>query len=77
MVTRTRYENTCEVKQSTSNKAVVAEVMNFSEKKYLTVSLNRSVKLQMQWNGRVYEGHMAGMEFISDGPKISKYSEGR
>jgi len=74
---KTRYEDTCEVRQSTSSKSVIGEVMAFTEKKYLTVTINRSVKLQMQWNGKVYEGHMAGMEFISDGPKISKYQEGR
>ena len=33
--------------------------------------VNKSVKLVMKWNGRVYEGRMAGMDFVSNGPKIS------
>jgi hypothetical protein len=74
---KTRYENTCEVKQDATGKKVIAEVMDFNDGRNLTVVMNKSVKLLMNWNGRVYEGRMAGMDFISNGPKGQKYSEGR
>jgi hypothetical protein len=74
---KTRYENTCEVKQDLTGKRATAEVMDFNEGRNLTVVMNKSVKLLMTWNGRAYEGRMAGMDFISDGPKGQRYSEGR
>ena len=45
---------------------------DFNECEMLTVVLNKSVKMSMKWNGRVYEGRMAGMDFISNGPTVSK-----
>lgn len=77
MSTKTRFEDTCVVKQDNTNKEVVADVLNFNENRNLTVALNKSVKLNMSWNGRVYEGRMAGMDFTSLGPKAQRYSEGR
>jgi hypothetical protein len=74
---KTRYEGTCEVKQENTGKTVTAEVMDFNESKNLTVVLNKSVKLLMSWNGRSYEGRMAGIDFVSNGPRGQKYTEGR
>lgn len=71
-----RHGETCEVKQANSGKVVVAEVMSFNDKRNLTVVMNRSVKMNMSWNGRCYEGRMAGMDFVSDGPSVSKTSIG-
>lgn len=77
MTAKVRYENTCEVVQENSGRRVSAEVMAFNEGRNLTVVMNKSVKLLMNWNGRVYEGRMAGMDFVSNGPKGQKYTEGR
>ena len=74
---KTRYENTCEIKQANSGKTVTAEIMDFNEGRNLTVVLNKSVKLLMNWNGRLYEGSMAGIDFVSDGPRGQRYTEGR
>jgi hypothetical protein len=74
---KTRFETTCEIKQANSGKTVTAEIMDFNEGRNLTVVLNKSVKLLMNWNGRAYEGRMAGIDFVSNGPKGQKYSEGR
>ena len=71
-----RHGETCEVKQANSGKTVVAEVMAFNDKRNLTVVMNRSVKMNMSWNGRCYEGRMAGMDFVSDGPSITITSTG-
>ena len=50
--------------------------MDFKEKEVLNVVLNKSVKMSMKWNGKCYEGRMAGMDFISDGPAVSKTQTG-
>lgn len=77
MTTKIRYDATCDVTQESTNRTVKAEVMNFNEGRNLTVVMNKSVKLLMNWNGRVYEGRMAGMDFVSNGPRGQKYTEGR
>ena len=77
MTTKIRYDATCDVTQESTNRTVKAEVMNFNEGRNLTVVMNKSVKLLMNWNGRFYEGRMAGMDFVSNGPRGQKYTEGR
>jgi hypothetical protein len=72
-----RYDDHCGVKNVASGKSVEAEILAFNEGRNLTVVLNKSVKVLMNWNGRAYEGRMAGMDFTSDGPKGKQYSEGR
>jgi hypothetical protein len=67
-----RHSDTCQVKQTSSNKLVEAVVQDFRDKEMLTVILNKSVKMAMKWNGKVYEGRMAGMDFISNGPVVTK-----
>jgi hypothetical protein len=74
---KVRYDSICEVRQESSGRIAQAEVQSFNEGRNLTVILNKSVKLLMNWNGRVYEGRMAGMDFVSNGPKGQKYTEGR
>jgi len=74
--TVTRHSETCTVIQEATKRQVEATVMAFNEGRNLTVVMNKSVKLLMNWNGRVYEGRMAGMDFISNGPKISKTQTG-
>ncbi len=66
-----RHSEVCEVKNVTSNKVVEAVVQDFKELDTLYVIINKSVKIPMKWNGKVYEGRMAGMDFTSSGPKIS------
>jgi hypothetical protein len=72
-----RVGDKCIIKQEKGNKSVEAEVFDFREKQNLTVVLNKSVKLNMIWNGRMYEGKMAGIDFISDGPSVVKSKTGR
>ena len=72
-----RYGDKCVVKQDKSSKEVEAEVLDFKEQKNLVVVLNKSVKLPMIWNGQLYEGRMAGIDFTSKGPKVVRTSTGR
>lgn len=76
MSTMTRHSDKCIVTQEGSGKSVEAEIMAFNEGRNLTVVMNKSVKLLMNWNGRVYEGRMAGLDFISNGPKLTKTQTG-
>ena len=73
-----RIDNTCVVQQvGNSSKNVTAEVHEFKEKERLIVVLNKSVKLPMKWNGRLYEGRMAGLDFVTEGPRVNKSTTGR
>jgi len=77
MTTITRHSDTCTIKQVASGREVTGEIMSFNEGRNLTVVMNKSVKIMMIWNGRIYEGRSAGMDFVSDGPQISKTQTGR
>lgn len=72
-----RYSETCTVKQANTSKTVEAVVYEFKEQQNLTVVLNKSVKIPMIWNGKLYEGKMAGIDFTSSGPAINKTKTGR
>lgn len=77
MNTKIRFEDNCRVLCEDNNKVVDADILDFKEKKTLTVSINKSLKLIMPWNGRVYEGRMSGMSFVSNGPKSITFKDGR
>lgn len=73
----TRVDTKCLIKNEKNNKLVEAEVHEFKERERLVAVVNRSVKVSMVWNGKFYEGKMAGMDFVSDGPKVTKTQTGR
>ena len=77
MATITRHSDTCTVTQATTGREAKGEVMSFNEGRNLTVVINKSVKILMNWNGKVYEGRAAGMDFESNGPVITKTQIGR
>ena len=72
MTTVTRHSETCTIKQVPANKTIEAVVHEFVENDKLVVILNKAVKIPMKWNGRIYEGRAAGMDFESQGPNISR-----
>lgn len=72
-----RYGKTCSVRQANTNKVVEAEVFDFKEHDRLTVVLNKTVKVFLHWNGRMYEGTMAGLDFITEGPEVKRSTSGR
>lgn len=72
-----KIDTKCIISELNSNKKIEAEVHEFKDKDKLVVVINKSVKLNMQWNGRIYEGRMARLDFISEGPKITKIKSGR
>ncbi len=68
-------DDKCEVRCEDNDKVVVADILNFQEGKSLSVSLNKSLKLIMPFNGMIYEGRMSGLTFVSKGPKIVETKE--
>jgi hypothetical protein len=72
-----RVASNCKVTCENNNTTVEAEVMDFQEGKKLTVVLNKSIKITMPWNGRIYEGKSSGLSFVSTGPKIEISTTGR
>ena len=66
-----RYSDICDVTNVSNNMLVEAVVQDFKENESLHVILNKSVKLSLKWNGKIYEGRMAGIDFHSRGPKVS------
>jgi hypothetical protein len=73
----TRYGTKCLLKKANSSKAEEVEVFSFSEHKNLTVVLGKEVKIPMKWNGKMYEGKLAGIDLLSDGPVIHKAKSSR
>ena len=71
-----RHSEKCAIKQSNSGRIVEAEVHDFKEHHHLVVVLNKSVKLNMTWNGKLYEGKMAGLDFVTSGPVVNKTKTG-
>jgi hypothetical protein len=71
MRARTIYEQTTTVTCSDNGKSNIADVINFIPEQRLTVSLNRSIKLEMTYNKRnqLYVANQTGLEFVSSGPK--------
>ena len=74
-----KYEDTCKLKNTNNGVVVTAEVMDFKPQRMLTVTLNRSVKVSLNYLERtnIYVGTMAGVEFTSDGPKEVATYKGR
>jgi hypothetical protein len=74
---RQYVEETCEVICEDNGRKFVADILNFKEGQHLTIALERSVKIDLKWNRKVYEGHLGGKSFISDGPVIRNIKQGR
>jgi len=68
MKTKEYIDDTCEVICEDNGRKMVAEVLHFTKNKTLTVSIDRSIKLTLGWNGKIYEGAMGSISFVSNGP---------
>jgi hypothetical protein len=70
-------EDTCEILCESNGRKMVADGLDFKDRQYLSVSVDKKVKVQLQWNGKFYEGGVAGLNFSTDGPTVSTYRQGR
>ena len=56
---------------------MVADILYFKENQYLTVAVEKELKLELRWNNRIYEGSMGKLSFTSEGPLIKSIKQGR
>jgi hypothetical protein len=70
------FSETCKVRLTNTNKSSEAVVQSFKEKQSLNVVFNKSIIVSLKWNGHVYEGRAAGLDFESDGPDINYVKTG-
>lgn len=76
---KTTYADTCVLHNVDRNQDIEAEVVEFRPNHYLAVSINRQVKVTLQYlaNKNIYVGSMAGFEFTSNGPQEFTTYQGR
>ena len=74
-----RFDDVCDVENIKTGQTVQGEILSFREGEYISLTINRSVKMNLRWNehAEVYVGAMAGMEFQSEGPRAYTYRTGR
>jgi hypothetical protein len=70
-------EHTCEIMCEDNGRRMVGEMLSFKEYDHCAVSIERKIKLDMKWNGIVYEGKSAGLSFTTEGPLVRNFKQGR
>jgi predicted RNA-binding protein with RPS1 domain len=58
---------------------VEAEVLSFKENEFLSVVIQKTAKINMQWNNEkdLYIGRQVGLEFVTEGPQKFVSKTGR
>jgi len=58
---------------------VEAEVLSFKENEFLSVVVQKTAKINMQWNNEkdLYIGRQVGLEFVTEGPQKFVSKTGR
>lgn len=76
---KTVYEDTAELHCTDNGKTVIAEVLDHRPEKMLSVSIDRSVRVNLKFHEtkKIYIGSMGGLEFTTHGPQQYNYYEGR
>ena len=74
-----RFDDVCDVENIANGHVELGEILTFREKEYISLTIKRSVKLNLRWNEKaeLYIGAMAGMEFQSEGPVAYTYRSTR
>lgn len=67
----------CEIICEDNGRKMVADILAFKEHQYLTVAVEKELKLELRWNNRIYEGRMGKLSFTSEGPVIRNVKQGR
>lgn len=76
---KTTYSDTVTLHNTDKGQDVEAEVLEFKPNHFLTVSIQRQIKVKLQYvaSKNVYIGSMAGFEFTTKGPKEETTYQGR
>jgi hypothetical protein len=67
----------CEILCEDNGRKMVADIIAFKEYQYLTVAVEKELKLELRWNNKIYEGRMGRLSFTSEGPVIRDFKQGR
>tara|TARA_R110000822_G_scaffold88576_1_gene205166 strand:+ start:2010 stop:2234 length:225 start_codon:yes stop_codon:yes gene_type:complete len=62
------FDDVATLTNTRNEKSVDAEVDNIRDQTSLDAYI-ANTKIHMRWNGKIYVGKMAGMEFTTPGPK--------
>ncbi len=65
------YAKECMVECTDNGKTLEVDIGDFRPESYMTVFMN-TVKVNLQYDNKhkIYVGNMAGLEFITKGPKL-------
>jgi hypothetical protein len=76
---KTTYDDKVVLHNTDKGQDVEAEVLEFKPNHFLSVSIQRQIKVKLQYIAAkdVYVGNMAGFEFTTRGPKERTTYEGR
>lgn len=79
MTLKKSYEDTLNLYCLDQDKTVVAEILDFHARSYVTVTVNRAVEMRLSFNEskNLYTAKMAGLEFSTPGPKETVTYQGR
>jgi hypothetical protein len=61
----------CKLTCTSNGITMEADVLSFKEEQFLSVAI-AEMKISMKFNGKLYEGKAAGMDFTTPGPKVTK-----
>ena len=61
----------CKLTCTSNGITMDADVLSFAEGKFLSVAI-AEMKISMNFNGKLYEGKAAGMDFTTPGPRVTK-----
>lgn len=77
-MTKVVHENTCTIKCTDTNKDAQADVVSFTNKSRLLVNVaGNDIHMNYTDKHGIYVGSMSGLEFTSQGPKITVITQGR
>jgi len=73
---REELPNTIKVHCTDKDQYLEADLLGYQEGKFIDVVLN-TVRIKLVFNGRIYVGNMAGLEFTSKAPEVVIFKQGR
>jgi hypothetical protein len=73
---REQLPKTVKVKCTDNDKVVDADLWGYQEKKYIDVTIN-TVRVRLNYTGKLYVGNMAGYEFTAQAPEIVVFKQHR
>ena len=67
-MSRVEYDNVCNITSTLTDVSVEVEADNMKPKVSFEAYVAKQI-IKLYWNGKIYVGRVANMEFTSNGPK--------